>query len=692
MIKLLGALVTGVLLGRARAGADSGPNYSVTFLTPSSATYPVGTFFQGADGVNYAAITTDPTGPFRSLPCIFKGYAQGGSTEKLGSTYLIYRMRLDFDQEVVLHSFSEVGVGSQDGFWRALDPNMNLVASNSLPFVINRLVTNQVNVALRGSSFIFDEWDKTSTSWRYRQKFDVAATPVTNRAFVGYPAAVQADQPIAWWRLDDGAGSPNRATQGLTAIDIIGERNGLYTTNVQVGVPGYSAADLDTAAAFGTLASKSYVGPISGIDFSTQGPNAEFSVEAWVRASPQTTDNGIVTVGYGSGGEQFDLDANNGWRFLVRQPSGTVSFIAASAKPDGRWHHLAGVCDQAKGFVGLYIDSVLSGKASITPGAGLLAPTTPLFIGARYGFSTSTFPDLQFVGSIDEVALYDYPLSAAQVRNHFDPALSSDLPGASFASAAVPATANIFGAGHSVAPGPAGGGAGVLPSVVNLSSGTRFVQFPKITGLIGTVSGSPSTPPDGIQAGYNGSSYGGISGIVADYGGFLAGVFLDNAEPTNPAPPRLTFQGAAESYQVLRPLLQQTFYIGDGLTGSGTGDPQTLFVPAGATRLCLGIFDAPGWSGPPGDYADNSGQFNVTVAMFPPPSIRLSISGLSSGGLSLGMTMDGAFAGIVAELQSSTNLVDWTPVQTNIASQVTVSVTNVVNSASPPEYFRAVVR
>jgi len=40
--------------------------------------------------------------------------------------------------------------------------------------------------------------------------------------------------------------------------------------------------------------------------------------------------------------------------------------------------------------------------------------------------------------------------------------------------------------------------------------------------------------------------------------------------------------------QELRPALGETFVVGDGLTGTGTGDIQTIAIPKGATKLYLG--------------------------------------------------------------------------------------------------------
>lgn len=95
----------------------------------------------------------------------------------------------------------------------------------------------------------------------------------------------------------------------------------------------------------------------------------------------------------------------------------------------------------------------------------------------------------------------------------------------------------------------------------------------------------------------------------------LIGVFLSASQPSlSPAPAGLNFRTLGTSFASLSPALQQPFFIGDGLTGNGTGSVQNFVVPAGATRLFLGTMDEFGWY-------DNSGSFNVTVSsgVTPPP-------------------------------------------------------------------------
>lgn len=236
----------------------------------------------------------------------------------------------------------------------------------------------------------------------------VIATPKQS-----YPEAVLADRPMAYWRLDEAGGT--------TAYDRVGGNNGRYI-QVVLGKPGYNPLDPDTAGGFGSLSvANCYVSNIP-IDFATAG-NAVFSVEAWVNGAAQSADNGIISKGTGGGGEQFNLDTGSdggspthAFRFFVRDASGNPFHANGTIAPNGRWHHLVGVCDEVHGFLNLYVDGVTN--ASGTVSGGLLGSTNTVAIGARQS-GTLLAHDLQFVGTIDEVAIYNYALTPAQVQAHY---------------------------------------------------------------------------------------------------------------------------------------------------------------------------------------------------------------------------------------------------------------------------------
>jgi len=195
----------------------------------------------------------------------------------------------------------------------------------------------------------------------------------------------------------------------------------------------------------------------------------------------------------------------------------------------------------------------------------------------------------------------------------------------------VPSTANVFGAGHTgpaatpfpggSSPGPGTSG-GTAPPSVSVFGGT--ILFFSATGSVDFGGGTGSHGPDGYPtSAYDFSSYNGIAGYLGDRGTALYGVFTGAVEPADPAPAKLNFV-ANTSFSSLSPGLDQIFYIGDGLTGTGSGATQQVTVPTGATTLYLGLADGypvgPGGSYLVGGYNDNSGGFVVTITSTPEAS------------------------------------------------------------------------
>ena len=245
-----------------------------------------------------------------------------------------------------------------------------------------------------------------------------------------YPVAILADHPIAYWRLgeaDNGAGN-----SGAVAFDHVGGNNGSYT-NVTLQVPGYNPTlDSDTAARFGDFSTISgvqdnFVGGVGSLSFAAPtNNNVAFSVEAWVNGALNNTvpGAGIVASGYGGAGEQFALDCGgptNTLRFYFRDatpgnPAHNVT--STTVANDGIWHHVVAVVDEANGIEYMYVDGIRAGSTAFSPLLGVRSQTTPLTIGARSSTAT-TNEDLQFAGSIDDVAIYNTALSSNQVLNHW---------------------------------------------------------------------------------------------------------------------------------------------------------------------------------------------------------------------------------------------------------------------------------
>ena len=179
--------------------------------------------------------------------------------------------------------------------------------------------------------------------------------------------------------------------------------------------------------------------------------------------------------------------------------------------------------------------------------------------------------------------------------------------------------------------------------IIAINPGTnRVLTFSNITGSI-----DPANTPHGADGGtYDGNgvninSLGSISGVLDTNDRTLAlmGVFTSANPATGAAPARIDFSGN-HAFASLTPLLNQSFFIGDGLTGTGSGATQQFFVPNGAAFLQLGYADAfvssnTAFVGDPSAYGDNhgtlSGNYRIAAVSAPEPgALPLLATGLLS--------------------------------------------------------------
>ncbi len=187
-------------------------------------------------------------------------------------------------------------------------------------------------------------------------------------------------------------------------------------------------------------------------------------------------------------------------------------------------------------------------------------------------------------------------------------------PGAKLAEVTVPGTADLWLAGQPAGASIADTTYGSTASDVAPTNSP--VEVPVVAGstLTFTASGNTSytggfcsAPPDGgCLITVNSGPLNGISGAQAP-GDALLGVFTGPGVPGGTPPAALNFGGGNIAFSALSPLLDQAFFIGDGLTGTGSGTAQDFVVPAGASRLFLATADGAGAS------YNNSGQLDVVV-------------------------------------------------------------------------------
>jgi len=170
---------------------------------------------------------------------------------------------------------------------------------------------------------------------------------------------------------------------------------------------------------------------------------------------------------------------------------------------------------------------------------------------------------------------------------------------------------------------------GIAPAVYSfVASSGKILSFASVSGSWACSTGVPAYTADGttggpcFQGGQSIGTTGKFSGYnLTDFVGALAGIFLAEALPGS-APRALRFYvndasagGIRTNFKTLSPRIGQVFFIGDGLTGTGTGSVQQFAVPATATHLYLGyVSNCPGAS-VPGCYANNVGTLTVVFSV-----------------------------------------------------------------------------
>jgi hypothetical protein len=222
-------------------------------------------------------------------------------------------------------------------------------------------------------------------------------------------AAIVADLPEAWWRLDD--------LPGATVItDSMGRHDGTYIGNVMLGNPGAIPGNTSTAASFDGA---SY----GSVPFSAALNSPSFTLECWVKttnladamcpASTHYLNKGCYFLGgVPAAGQWTAAFGSGGSDYLV------VSSTAAATMTSNAWTHVAITLDSGT-FLRFYINGQWDRTAyfDLEHNSG-----GPLLIGAR-GISSSVAADLFWKGQVDEVAVYTNRLSLAQIQTHYAAAL-----------------------------------------------------------------------------------------------------------------------------------------------------------------------------------------------------------------------------------------------------------------------------
>jgi hypothetical protein len=218
-----------------------------------------------------------------------------------------------------------------------------------------------------------------------------------------YADAVRADGPAAYWRL----GEPS----GNTATDSSGNgRAGTYSGTLTRGAPGALAGDPDGATGFDGA-----TGVVNVVDDAALRLNGPFTIEFWARLDAfKGSYPGLLVKGTANTANGYLIwyTANGQLNFK----RGNVSIAApAGALTTTGWRHFAVTYDATS--LRWYVDG--SVVTTVSRSFATSAGTAPLQIGRGDEFGKQ---------SLDEVAVYNRALTAAQIAAHRSAGTTSQAP------------------------------------------------------------------------------------------------------------------------------------------------------------------------------------------------------------------------------------------------------------------------
>ncbi|MGC9941953.1 MAG: LamG domain-containing protein [Verrucomicrobiota bacterium] len=299
----------------------------------------------------------------------------------------------------------------------------------------NLLWLTNVQAAASGTGYYADINNPYTTLQSSTATLTVQPRPV-NVPITGYAKVVVADGPVAYWRLDEPSGSTN-------AVDAVGSFNGSY-------LPGNGSFDFDATTGIPN-STDGAIGITNGATVSFPyaieiNPPGAFSVEGWFQATslpanPNDYRTPISSMsnpfGEGPTGWLVYQTAANNWSWWPYSGYyGSVQLTDSDQIVVNQWYYLTLVYDGTT-FT-FYVNGVA--QASGTDSGFVQNGNVPEVAGSssyyNYNYTdnngngiTGSYPTVlgwrsdegfnPFEGTIDEVAVYNKPLTPQQIQNHF---------------------------------------------------------------------------------------------------------------------------------------------------------------------------------------------------------------------------------------------------------------------------------
>jgi large repetitive protein len=228
---------------------------------------------------------------------------------------------------------------------------------------------------------------------------------------MAYQDIILADRPVNYWRLGESSGN---------AIDQMGQHNLVWAGTPIYGASGALTNNANTAMSLDgatEYASKS----VSGF----RSVDIQGSIELWFKTNSSGVDwafssGNLVAAGLVYAGVVL-VNGKCRWQIDKNTTAGAANFIeTVSSFNDDVWHHLVVITDGNASGWKLYINAVLQNVNTTGSNTGDWFADVPnlanVVIGGVQFYTTTGY----FNGHLDEVAVYNYPLTSSQILTHYN--------------------------------------------------------------------------------------------------------------------------------------------------------------------------------------------------------------------------------------------------------------------------------
>lgn len=219
----------------------------------------------------------------------------------------------------------------------------------------------------------------------------------------GYSAAVLADSPLAYWKLDEPSGTSAADSSGNS-------RTATYT-----GGPTLNVASLLTDGSGKAITTAADSGQCVSIASAAWMNVNTFTVEALAKFTAYDSGNGDIVLSRYQAGDNYPMEmgrqyGGTAYPWIQVVIGGTRYNVAGpSALSNGVTYHMAATYDGTT--IRMYVNGTQVNSVAAT---GTVTWSTSPFEIARSAAASSTTPG----ATIDEVAFYGTALSGAQISAH----------------------------------------------------------------------------------------------------------------------------------------------------------------------------------------------------------------------------------------------------------------------------------